>query len=69
MEIIINFKNGSSFSWKNVKASEVEAVAVDIKELAEKDQGATKAARLFKKHTELNGPKGKTKCQKKRQKR
>ena len=38
MEIIINFKNGSSFSWKNVKASEVEAVAVDIKELAEKDR-------------------------------
>jgi hypothetical protein len=31
MDIVVNFKNGSSFSWKGVKASEVEAVAVDIK--------------------------------------
>ena len=58
MEIVVNFKNGSSFSWKNVKASEVEAVAVDIKELAEKDQEARKAAKLFKKQAELNGKKG-----------
>jgi hypothetical protein len=66
MEIVVNFKNGSSFSWKNVKASEVEAVAVDIKELAEKDQEARKAAKLFKKLGRVNGRK---KCLKKAPKR
>jgi len=66
MEIITKFKNGGEFVWRNVKASEVEAVAVDIKELAEKDQEARKAARLFKKQTEVNGRK---KCLKKAPKR
>ncbi len=57
MEIVVNFKNESSFSWKNVKASEVEAVAVDINELAEKDQETRKTARLFKKQSRVNGTK------------
>jgi len=55
MDVVITFKSGGEFVWRNVKASEVEAVGVDIKKLAEKDQEARKAARLFKKQTELNG--------------
>ena len=58
MNITIVFENKSSFSWRNVKASEVEAVAVDIKELAQKDQEARKAAKLFKKQGKINGNKG-----------
>jgi hypothetical protein len=58
MDVVITFRSGTKFAWKNVKASEVEAVAVDIKELAEKDQEAIKTARLFKKEAELNGKKG-----------
>jgi hypothetical protein len=58
MDVVITFRSGTKFAWKNVKASEVEAVAVDIKELAEKDQEARKAAKLFKKQAELNGKKG-----------
>jgi hypothetical protein len=57
MDLTIVFDNGAEFVWRKIKASEVEAVAVDIKELAEKDQEARKTARIFKKQAELNGKK------------
>jgi hypothetical protein len=54
MEITISFKSGGEFVWRNVKASEVESVAVDIKELAEKAEAARKA---FKQQGRINGAK------------
>jgi hypothetical protein len=36
MEIVVNFKNGSLFSWKNVRTKEVDSVFVDVRELARK---------------------------------
>jgi hypothetical protein len=36
MDVIVSFKSGAEFTWKNVKSSQVESVAVDIKELSKK---------------------------------
>jgi hypothetical protein len=65
MEIVVNCNNGSSFSWKRVRAEELNSVFVDVTALAEKDEAARKA---FKGQSRLSGAKGKLKCQKKRQK-
>jgi hypothetical protein len=54
MEITIKFKTGAAFTWKNVKAREVESVAADIRELTTKDEGARAA---FKKQGRLTGTK------------
>jgi hypothetical protein len=36
MDLTIVFDNGAEFVWRKIKASEVESVAVDIKDLAKK---------------------------------
>jgi hypothetical protein len=66
MDVVITFKNGGEFVWKNVKTSELSSIFTDIADLAEKDQEARKAARLFKKQGRVNGRK---KCLKKAPKR
>jgi hypothetical protein len=51
MEIVVNFKDGSSFSWKNVKSGQVESVAVDIKDLSKKAEEREARKNVRAKHS------------------
>jgi hypothetical protein len=55
MDVTVSFKSGAElFSWKNVKARELDSVVADIRELAAKDEAARKA---FKHQGRINGAK------------
>lgn len=54
MDVLISFKSGAEFSWKAVKASELNSVFADIADLLEKSEAARTA---FKRQGKLNGTK------------